>query len=77
MGASEVQAFLTHLALKEHIANIFTVAALLPFLRELQRFDISNHPATSLTCCLPAWPLPELYFHQQADDDLSGHTMLC
>jgi hypothetical protein len=27
---------------------------LLPFLRELQRFDIASHPATSVACYLAA-----------------------
>jgi hypothetical protein len=85
MGAGEVRAFLTHLALEEHIsastqnqvlrtllflyhnvlklelgpvdsvhASHACLPALLPFLRELQRFNIASHPATSVACYLAA-----------------------
>jgi hypothetical protein len=49
-------------------------AASLPFLKELQRFDIASHPATSVACYLVACPLPGLDFHQQADNDFSEHA---
>jgi len=44
-------------------------AVLLPFLRELQRFDTISHPTASVACYPASWHLPELDFHQWADDD--------
>ena len=56
-------------------------AVLLPFLMELQRFDIASHPAARLASqarfLLPGGlTLPGLDLHQQADDDFSGHITL-
>ena len=43
-------------------------AALLPFLRELQRFDIASHPATSVACYVASCQLPRPDLHRLADD---------
>ncbi|MCX6033671.1 MAG: hypothetical protein NTV38_01635, partial [Chloroflexi bacterium] len=48
--------------------------ASLPFLRELQRFGTPGHPDAPVACYLAACSLPGLDFHQQANDDFSGHT---
>ena len=52
-------------------------AALRPFPRGLQRFSTSGHPDALVACYLAACPLPGLDFHQQANDDFSGHTSRC
>jgi len=50
---------------------------LLSLLRRLQRFGTLGHPGAPVACYLAACSLPGLDFHQQADDDFTGHTSLC
>jgi hypothetical protein len=44
-------------------------AVLLPFLRELQRFNIASHPATLVACYVATCLLPRPDLHQLANDD--------
>jgi hypothetical protein len=44
-------------------------AVLLPFLRELQRFNIASHPATLVACYVATCLLPRPDLHRLANDD--------
>ena len=59
------------------ILFMLRAAALLPFLRGIQRFGTASRPAAPVACYVASCQLPRPDLHWLADDDFSGHTTLC
>ena len=64
---------LTYRRCKIHVMLRATV--LHPVRRGLHRFRTSGRPEARDACYMASWQLPRLDLHQQADDDLAGHTI--